>query len=74
MSDGLHGWLRSLDEPKPADDGDLEDPELIFLMLDVLRDERIRRDDPRWNPGERRLEQLAQERHRALRERGRRGA
>jgi hypothetical protein len=52
---------------------ELRDPKLIFHMLDTLREERSRRRDPRWNPGEQKLEEMTIERLvRERRERGRR--
>jgi hypothetical protein len=49
-------------EPAPVEEP--AESELVLTMLDVLRDERVRRRDPRWFPsgGERALERLARKR------------
>lgn len=56
----LAGFDRRYAEAKPA--GDPSERELAVTMVEVLRDERIRRGQPGWCPRPQRLEELARER------------
>jgi hypothetical protein len=62
VSSPLDGWLRSRRGEGDVPEDELRDPKLIFHMLDTLKLERTRRGDPRWYPGEDKLEALTIER------------